>query len=133
MSYETPVQAPIQPETFTTPPKPSTLAIISLCLGIVSRPLICVCIGWLTALAALVLGIIALVNIKSSNGSIKGKGLAIGGITTSVLAMIIYGGFIAYVGTMETSKSDFESMIEKSIEESNAKESSESLPEAEAE
>ncbi len=130
MSYETPVQAPIQPTAFTTPPKPSPLAIISLCLGIVSIPLIFVCIGWFTALAGLVLGIIALVNIKSSNGSIKGKGLAIGGLTTSVLAMIIYGGFIALiVPKMKTPGSDFESMIEQSIKEAEAKETSDAKPE----
>lgn len=133
MSYETPVQPPIQPAAFTTPPKPSVLAIVSLCLGVVSIPLIFVCIGWFTALAGLVLGIIALVNIKSSNGTIKGKGLAIGGLTTSILSMIIYGGFIALVVNSDSSKGSFESMIEKSIEESNAKESSEATPETEAE
>lgn len=129
MSYETPVQPPIQPEISSTPAKPSVLAIISLCLGIVSIPLIFVCIGWITALSGLVLGIIALVNIKSSNGAVKGKGLAIGGLTASVLAMIIYGGFIAFVVRSDaSSQSEFESMIEKSIEE--AEKSSEATPES---
>jgi Domain of unknown function (DUF4190) len=130
MSYETPDQPQIQPQTLTTPAKTSVLAILSLCLGIVSIPLIFVCIGLFTAIAGLVLGIIALVNIKSSNGSIKGKGLAIGGLTASVLAMIIYGGFVAYVGTMKPKGSEIESMIEQSIEE--AEKSSEATPETQS-
>jgi len=84
----------------------------------------------------LIIGIIALVNINNSNGSLKGKGLAIGGLITSVLAIIIYGGFIAYIATSSASKSgnsEFSSMIQKSIEEANARQSTNTLPEAETE
>ena len=59
----------------------SGLAIASLVLGILS---IFTC--GLTALPGLILGIIALVMINNSNRRLKGKGLAIGGIATSVTA-----------------------------------------------
>jgi hypothetical protein len=131
MTYETPDQPPIQPATLTAPPKPSVLAIISLCLGIVSIPLIFVCIGWFTALAGLILGIIALVNIQSSNGAIKGKGLAIGGLISSVLSMVIFGCVIA-VMQGPSSGGSFESILDQAIKEAEAKEASGVTPETEA-
>ena len=56
-------------------PKISGLAIASLVLGILS-PFTCL----ITAIPAIVLGIVALVKISKSTGQLKGSGLAIAGI-----------------------------------------------------
>lgn len=65
------------------PPKTSGLAIAALILGILSFA--CA----LTAIPALICGIIALIQIGGSNGRIKGLGLAITGLILSILLPII--------------------------------------------
>jgi hypothetical protein len=95
-----------QPSGWTPPPPPpypssrqQGLAITSLVLGILSMTLgLCCYFGILTGPAAVVLGIIALVQIKNDPQKYSGKGLAIGGIVTgglyfALLAVIvlIYG------------------------------------------
>jgi len=62
--------------------KTSALAIWSLVLGVLSFCL------WIPALPALVLGIFALVKIGGSEGKLTGRGLAIGGLVTSGLALL---------------------------------------------
>ena len=75
-------------------PRTSGMALGSLILGVVSIPLIFVCIGWISALAALVMSIVALTRIPGRAGELKGKGLAYGGLVTSILSMVIYGAFL---------------------------------------
>ena len=95
---------------WAAPPPPSypaqpqqTLAVTSLVLGIASVTLgLCCYFGILTAPIALVLGIVALVQIKNDPTKFGGKGFAIGGIVTSglyfgllILIILFYGlGFI---------------------------------------
>lgn len=55
--------------------KASGYAITALVLGILS-----LCTGMLTALPAMIFGIVALVKIAKSNGQLKGNGMAIAGI-----------------------------------------------------
>jgi prepilin-type processing-associated H-X9-DG protein len=64
-------------------PKTSGLAIASLVLGISG-----VFCSALTALPGLVLGIVALLKIKRSEGKLTGSGLAIGGICASVVFLL---------------------------------------------
>ena len=101
--------SPIQ-SGWTAPPPPAypinpqqTLAVTSLILGIASVTLgLCCYFGILTAPIALVLGIVALVQIKNDPKKYGGKGMAIGGIVTSalyfgilLLMILFYGlGFI---------------------------------------
>jgi hypothetical protein len=102
--------APIQPGWKPPPPPPypaapqQGLAAASLVLGIVSITVgWCCSFGVITAPVAVVLGIVALVQIKNDPKKNAGKGMAIGGIATGgvyifVLAIIIliYGiGIIA--------------------------------------
>jgi hypothetical protein len=63
-------------------PKTSGLAIASLVLGIMS---IFTCL--LTAIPAIILGIVGLVKISNSSGRLKGTGMAIAGIVTPVVAL----------------------------------------------
>ncbi len=84
-----------------TPAGPSkVLAILSLVLGVVGLML-----GWIPiiglvfafiALVGLIMGIVALVQIRK--GLAAGRGLAIGGIATSALAIIV--SIVVFVGTV---------------------------------
>jgi hypothetical protein len=66
------------------------LPIVSLVLGIVSVVLgICCYSGFLTGPAAIITGIIAMVQIKNNPMLYKGKGFAIGGIIMGALGPII--------------------------------------------
>lgn len=94
--------APPPPPAYPARPQ-QTLAVTSLILGIASVTLgLCCYFGILTAPISLVLGIVALVQIKNDPVKFGGKGLAIGGIITSglyfailVLIIVVYGlGFI---------------------------------------
>ena len=68
-------------------PPTSGLAIAALLLGILS-PFTCM----LTALPAIIMGIIALVNIRSSRGTLKGLCMAIAGVALAALGMLILLG-----------------------------------------
>jgi len=95
-----PVQgwAPPPPPPYPAQPQ-QTLAASSLVLGIVS-----VTVGWccsfgvLTSPIALVLGIVALVQIKNDPKKYGGKGMAIGGIATSGLYILILGAIVLLYG-----------------------------------
>jgi len=64
--------------------KTSGLAITSLVLGILS-----ICCMIVTAVPAIIFGIVSLVKINKSNGQLKGKGLAIAGISVSAVILVI--------------------------------------------
>ncbi|MFC1672042.1 DUF4190 domain-containing protein, partial [Planctomycetota bacterium] len=66
------------------PAKTSGLAVWSLVLGIAGV----VCLGPLGGIPALILGIVGLNKIRSSNGLMTGEGLAIGGIVTGGISFI---------------------------------------------
>lgn len=62
--------------------------IASLVLGIISLLLFCACINWITAILAIVFGVVQLAQYKE-------KGLAIGGIITAGLSILF--AIILYV------------------------------------
>ena len=67
-----------------TQPTTSGMAIAVLILGVCGF-----CAGIFTSLPGIILGIISLGKIKRSNGQLKGRGLAIGGIVTASVAMVL--------------------------------------------
>ena len=75
------------PQTTTVTPKTSKAAVASLVCGILGLCLL------VPSLFGGILGIIALIKINQSQGSLKGKGLAIGGLATSALSIITVGIF----------------------------------------
>ena len=79
---QSPGQTSIQPKT-------SGLAIASLVCGILAA-----CTG-VTGLLGLIFAIVAIRKINGSGGAVGGKGLAIGGLITSVLFGIIYVAILA--------------------------------------
>jgi prepilin-type processing-associated H-X9-DG protein len=80
-----------------TPPKTSGLAIASLVLAILS-PFTC----FISAIPAIILGIVSLVKISKSSGQLKGTGLAIASIALPVVllpvALCFMGIFIPAFG-----------------------------------
>ena len=71
--------------------KTSGLAIASLILGCMSF----FCLGFITAIPSLALGVIALIKISKSTGALKGKGLAIAGLCTGGVGMIVGTAMLA--------------------------------------
>ncbi len=69
-----------QPPAYSTGPRTSGMAIASLVLGITS--IIPTCLG---AIVGVVLGIVAIIQINGSGGQQTGTGLAIAGVTLSLL------------------------------------------------
>jgi len=82
----------------TPPPlafKNSGLATASLVLGILSLVLMIICIGPLLAIPAVICGHIALSQIKRSNGMLAGGGLAIAGLVTGYISLVLIPFFAA--------------------------------------
>jgi hypothetical protein len=77
-----------QPAASSVPAKVNVLAIVSLILGVLGF----FCLGF-TSVFGLVLGMVALGQIRKSEGRSTGKLLALGGLATSVLS-ILFGGLI---------------------------------------
>ena len=81
----------------------SGMAITSLVVAIVSFFLAFIAIGALGGIVAVVLGIIALRKIRDSNGTVGGKGVAIGGIVVGGLSILIGAALFvvfAFVGSV---------------------------------
>ncbi len=69
-------------------PQNSGLAIASLVLGIVGLLTFAVCIGGVPALMAVIFGHMALARIKTTSGTVKGRGLALAGLVTGYAALV---------------------------------------------
>ncbi len=84
-----PGQPPPAPPPFaTTPPQPprtSGLAIGSLVLGLVSL----LCLPFLPAIPAIICGHVAVSRIRRSGGALEGSGLAIAGLVTGYLGLLM--------------------------------------------
>ena len=78
------------PAPFRPPPQPQTgLAVASLVLGLVSITVGWCYVGMLTSPVAIIMGIIALVQIKNNPTQYGGKPLAITGIVTGILYAVV--------------------------------------------
>lgn len=72
------------------PPQTSTMAILSMVAGIVSIVGSCLCCGvGVAGIAAIVLGILGQREIRQSNGAKSGSGMAIAGIVTGVIGLLL--------------------------------------------
>lgn len=76
------VPPPSQGVVFASPPQTSGLATASLILGILSLFFSC-----LTGIVAVILGIVALVQIGQSQGRLKGSGMAIAGLILPIVTL----------------------------------------------
>ena len=90
-------------------PQANQMALWSMITGIASIPLLCLCgLGFLTGIAAMVLGIISKSQISKSQGMQSGGGQALAGIILGAIAIVfavLYGvgifvmGFAGSLGT----------------------------------
>lgn len=83
---------------------PKGLAVASLVLGIIGILTSFLLFGALLGLVALILGFVALGKVK--RGEADGRGLAIGGIVTGVLAMLLTLLLVATVGSVLINNKD---------------------------
>lgn len=72
-------------ENSRTTPHTAGIAIASLVLGILSIT----CFSILTGIPALILGIVALLKISKSAGALRGQGMAIAGVVTGSISVIL--------------------------------------------
>ena len=93
---------------------PKGLAIASLILGILGVLTAFFLLGGLLGLVAVILGFVALGKIK--RGEADGRGMAIGGIVTGGIALLLTIGFLAIVGSFFASNSDEISSLTQCIE-----------------
>jgi Domain of unknown function (DUF4190) len=83
------------PQVVTT----NGMAIASLICGVVSIPGTMIClIPGIAAIPGLVLGLLGLRRISESRGRQQGRALAIGGIVTSVIGLVLVIAFIVLFG-----------------------------------
>jgi len=88
------------------PPKTSGKAITSLVTGIVSLPAVCCWpVGAVLGILGIVFGILARKDIAASSGQQKGDGMALAGIITGAvgLVLIVIVLVLAATGVIDTS------------------------------
>jgi|SRR5678816_480444 len=91
-----PVRQPWQPPPaplYTKPPSQG-VAIASMITGLLGLVAGMFCLGPIPGLAALILGLVALSQIKNKPLTHGGKPMAIVGIVTGSLSLVLYGGMI---------------------------------------
>lgn len=76
-------------------PSTSGLAVASLVLGIIS--LVIPCVGIVTGLLATIFGGISLGQISRSRGRLAGRGMAITGLVTGIIAITLYGAYVILI------------------------------------
>jgi hypothetical protein len=87
--YAPPYVQPYQPG-YPPAPKNNGLAVASFVCGLVSLASWLTClVGAVASIPGLVLGIIGLQRINASRGMERGRGLAIAGIATSAVSMVV--------------------------------------------
>ena len=89
MSYTPPLPPPPMPESGGyAQPRTSGKAVAALVTGVLGLPGI-FCCGFLSGIPAIILGLLARRDIKSSSGRLSGDGLALSGLVLGVLALSI--------------------------------------------
>ncbi len=73
--------------------KTNTLAIVSLVTGIMSIPL---CFCGVLSIAAVVTGILGRNQIRASNGLEQGEGMALAGLITGSVGLVLLAGWIIF-------------------------------------
>lgn len=119
-------------------PKRSGMAVAAMILGIVSLvlpPLTCFLlspVGMLTAVLALIFGLVAMSTIKSSQGQVSGRGMALSGVILGGLTLLLAVGFlVSAIVFGESSPPEF-TAAEDLIEDSSKGVGHGNTPEAEA-
>ncbi len=96
---------------------PQGLAVASLVLGIIGVLTSWILIGGLLGLVALILGFVALG--KAKRGEAGGRGMAIGGIVTGAIALLITIGIVALGASFLAENSEEFSNLTECVEAAN--------------
>lgn len=103
MSYsnEPPYGAAGMPGGYQLPPQNSVMAIIALVAGIVSIPAMCCYgVGVVPGIAGVVLGFLGRKEIRESNGTKTGDGMALAGLITGAVGIALAIVFWVFVIVM---------------------------------
>ncbi len=104
-SYGAPARQYAQPE-WQPPPPPAvqaqnkSLAVASMVLGIISITVGWFCLGPIPAIAGIILGIVALTQMRKNPEHFGGQPFAWTGIITGGLMLLIYGGIMIFYALM---------------------------------
>jgi hypothetical protein len=80
-------------------PRTEPMAVVSLVLGLISFPGLCFCgIGLLTAISAIVLGLLSRSKIRESPATYSGEGIAIAGAVVGGVVVLIVLLYVAFWG-----------------------------------
>ena len=96
---------------------PTGLAVASLVLGILGLLSSPILLGGLLGLVAVILGVVALGKIK--RGEAGGRGLALGGIVTGVLAMLVTVLILVTVGSFLANNADEINNLTECLDQAN--------------
>ena len=72
------------------------MAITGMICGIVSLPMLCCCYGMPFNILGIIFSIIGLSQIKKSNPTQSGKGMAMAGLICSILSLVLFVVFLAF-------------------------------------
>ena len=97
-------QPPPPPAPFPRNQPSQGLAVASMVLGILSLFVGMFCLGPVPGLVSLILGLVALSQIKSAPDRNGGKPFAIVGIVTGSLSMLIFGAWLLFIVLANMSK-----------------------------
>jgi uncharacterized protein DUF4190 len=95
MSPATPVWQPPPPPAYARPENKS-LAIAAMVIGIISVTVGWMCLGPIPGIAAIIMGAVALSQIKKTPDRVGGKPMAVVGVVTGGLTVLIYAGIMIF-------------------------------------
>ncbi|WP_340538731.1 DUF4190 domain-containing protein [Nocardioides sp. GXZ039] len=96
MSYSPPPPGYEPPGAYPAPQRTSTTAIISLITGILGV-FPCCTVG-IFSIAAIILGVLGKKETAGSAGSVRGEGMAIGGLTLGIVGLVLGVTYWVLVG-----------------------------------
>src|SRR5690242_9200544 len=91
----TPIWQPPPPPTYAQPENKS-LATAAMVIGIVSVTVGWLCLGPIPGIAAIIMGAVALSQIKKTPDRVGGKPMAVVGVVTGSVTVLIYAGIMVF-------------------------------------
>ena len=90
-----PIWQPPPPPSYVTPESKS-LAVAAMVVGIISVTVGWLCLGPIPGIAAIIMGAVALSQIKKTPDRVGGKPMAVVGVVTGSVTVLIYAGIMVF-------------------------------------